>query len=55
MIHVEIAHGFEPVLVHLDGKGAHQPKATLGVREDGRLVTHGRSGAADLRLKVEAS
>ena len=55
MIHVEIAHGFEPVLVHLDGKGAHQPKATLGVQEDGRLVTHGRSGAADLRLKVEAS
>src|SRR5664279_5629350 len=34
VIHVEIAHGLKPVLVHLDGKGAHQPKATVGVRKD---------------------
>ncbi len=48
MIHVEIAHGFEPVLVHLDGERPHEPQATLRVRKDAHHVR------APLDLLIEA-
>jgi hypothetical protein len=32
--HVEIADGFMPVPVHLDGQRPHQPQTALGVAED---------------------
>jgi hypothetical protein len=33
-VHVEVAGGFKPVLVHLDGQRPDQPQAALGVGED---------------------
>ena len=34
MVHVEVARGFEPVLVHLDGQSPHQPQTALGIGKD---------------------
>src|SRR5947207_4408759 len=34
MVHVEIARGFEPVLVHLDSQYPDQPQTARGVGED---------------------
>ncbi len=34
VIHVEVTHGLEPVLVHLDSQRPHQPQAALLVRKD---------------------
>ena len=44
IIHVEIAMLFEPVLVGLDRKRPHQPKATLAIGED----PHHMGAALDL-------
>jgi hypothetical protein len=34
MLHVEIACGFEPALVRLDGEGTDEAQATCGIGED---------------------
>jgi hypothetical protein len=49
MLHVEIARGFEPVLVHLDRQRPHLPQTALGVGKDAHDM-----GAA-LQLLVQAS
>lgn len=38
-VHVQIARGFDPILVHRDGQGPHQPQATGRIGKDAHHVS----------------
>ena len=48
MVHVQIARGFQPVLVHLHGQCPDQPQTALGIGED----AHDRGAAFDLLVQT---
>ena len=47
IVHIEIAMGFEPVLVGLDGERPHEPQATFAIGED----AHDLGAAPDLLVQ----